>query len=272
MSDFRKKVPSWPLSEFVECLWYFQGNTRAHEFERILPDGSVEMVINLQDDRLRVYERHSLALAQTLRGALISGPRSEYCVIDTAQQLSTIGVHFKPGGAFPFLGMPAVEVRNQQVDLHDLWGTAAADMREEILEAPSVEAKFTVLEKWLLRQAPELERHPAIAYALAEFKPGLGRHVSEITDKVGMTPKRFIQLFQKEVGLTPKLFCRVRRFQKVLHSIGMGRRIEWADVAIGCGYFDQAHFIHDFRAFSGLNPSTYVAHRTEHLNHVPLRD
>jgi methylphosphotriester-DNA--protein-cysteine methyltransferase len=135
-----------------------------------------------------------------------------------------------------------------------------------------VDAKFAVLERALLRRAPDLARHPAVAYALREFRPGRSRSVTEVTEQIGITPKRFIQLFQREVGLTPKLFCRVRRFQKVLHSIGMDGRIEWADVALGCGYFDQAHFNHDFRAFSGLNPSTYLAHRTEHLNHVPLHD
>jgi len=270
VNDFRRRVPAGPLSQFVECLWYFEGAARAHEFERILPDGSVEVVINLEEDRFRVYDRHSHALEQTVRGVLVSGPRSEYFVIDTAQQLSTMGIHFKPGGSFPFLGLPTTEVQNRQVALHDLWGDAAADMRGEIVEAATVDEKFAVVERWLLRRAARLERHPAVAYALKEFRPGQGRSVTEVTARIGLTPKRFIQLFQREVGLTPKLFCRVRRFQKVLHAIGVGDRIEWADLAIDCGYFDQAHFIHDFRAFSGLNPSTYVAQRTEHLNHVPL--
>jgi AraC-like DNA-binding protein len=96
--------------------------------------------------------------------------------------------------------------------------------------------------------------------------------VGSVTEDIGLSPKRFIQVFQDEVGLKPKLFCRVRRFQQVLHAISLGQEIDWADVAIDCGYFDQAHFIHDFRAFSGLNPSEYVARRTEHLNHVPLVD
>jgi AraC-like DNA-binding protein len=62
----------------------------------------------------------------------------------------------------------------------------------------------------------------------------------------------------------------VRRFQRALRLVGQGRPVQWAAVAADGGYFDQAHFIRDFRAFSGLNPSTYIAQRTEHLNHVPL--
>ena len=271
MTAFRKRAPGWPLCEFVEVLWYYEGPARPHAFERIMPDGSVEMVINLREDRLRVYERQAPKLAYTTRGCLISGPRSEYFVIDTQQQLATVGVHFKPGGAFPFLAMPATEIQDLQVSLDAIWGRAASDMREELLEAEGVDAKFDVLTRHLNRHARSLQRHPAVAYALAEFKSG-SRSVGSVTEDIGLSPKRFIQVFQDEVGLKPKLFCRVRRFQQVLHAIGLGQEIDWADVAIDCGYFDQAHFIHDFRAFSGLNPSEYVARRTEHLNHVPLVD
>jgi AraC-like DNA-binding protein len=66
------------------------------------------------------------------------------------------------------------------------------------------------------------------------------------------------------------LFCRVRRFQKVLRQISAGNAINWTEVALQCGYFDQPHFIHDFRSFSGINPSTYTAAYTGHANHVPI--
>jgi AraC-like DNA-binding protein len=91
-----------------------------------------------------------------------------------------------------------------------------------------------------------------------------------VTAQVGLSARRFIDVFGGEVGLTPKLFCRVRRFQKVLRGVAHGRRADWAAVAADCGYFDQAHFIHDFRAFSGLSPTAYLTQRTEHLNHVPI--
>jgi len=72
------------------------------------------------------------------------------------------------------------------------------------------------------------------------------------------------------VGLTPKLYCRVQRFQQVLRLLDTGRPFDWANVALACGYYDQAHFIRDFRAFSGLSPTTYLRNRGEHLNHVPM--
>lgn len=134
--------------------------------------------------------------------------------------------------------------------------------------------KFRILEQTLLAQASRpLVRHPAVAFALKEFgNASYARKVSDVTGRTGLSQRRFIQVFSEEVGLTPKLFCHVQRFQEVLRRIEIRDRIEWADVALGCGYFDQAHFIHDFRAFSGLTPTDYLTHRGEHPNHVALTD
>ena len=91
-----------------------------------------------------------------------------------------------------------------------------------------------------------------------------------MTDSIGLSPRRFIEVFSQQVGLTPKRFCRVQRFQHVLRSIYTRDSVDWADLALTCGYFDQAHFIHDFRAFSGLSPTAYADQRGRHPNHVPL--
>ncbi len=269
----RRYTPGPPLCDFVELFWLYQGTpAKPHAKERLLPDGSVELVINLREDEIRVYDREETDCYQRLKGSIVCGPHSQFFVIDTASQESVMGIHFKPGGAFPFLGVPTVAVRNLHVSLDDLWGGAAARLRQRLLEAPTPEGKFDVLEKALLARAGgRLGHHPAVAYALKEFqgKPGI-RTIAEVSSQMGFSAKRFIQVFSQEVGLTPKLFCRVRRFQRVIRGLAAGRSVEWADVAVEGGYYDQAHFIHDFNAFSGINPSTYLAQRTEHQNHVPL--
>ena len=71
-----------------------------------------------------------------------------------------------------------------------------------------------------------------------------------------------------EVGMTPKRYCRVRRFQRALALANRGRQVDWNRVALDCGYFDQAHFIHDFRSFAGLTPTGYQSARTSFQNHV----
>lgn len=163
-------------------------------------------------------------------------------------------------------------MRNADEPLDALWGTKAAELRARLLEAWTPEAKFRVLERVLLAQAARPPaHHPAVALALEEFRgtPRI-RTVKEVSERTGLSQRRFIQLFRREVGLTPKLFCRVLRFQEVIRLVGSGRRAEWAEVALRCGYFDQAHFLHDFRGFSGTTSTSYLANRGEHPNHVPL--
>lgn len=270
---FLSHIPRPPLNQLVELFWFYDGfPPRAHSKERLMPDGSAELVINLREDEVRVYDREHLDRVHPMPGGVICGPHSNYFVIDTHEQDSVIGIHFKPGGVFPFFKVPADELHNLHVSLDDLWGQEARLLREQVLEAATPELKFHVLEEYLIGRAfKPLERHPAVGFALSQFSnTDRVRTVAEVSEKVGFSARRFIQLFNDQVGLTPKLFCRVRRFQQVLNLIHEGTNSDWVEIAAGCGYFDQAHFIHDFKAFSGLNPTAYMVRKTEHLNHVPI--
>jgi AraC-like DNA-binding protein len=270
--EFRTQTPGPPLSDFIEVLWYADGPAQPHSRERLLPDGSMELVINLSEDEVRVYDRLDYRKFDRLRGATLVGPHSEFFVIDTAEQRNVMGVHFKPGGAFPFLPLPADELHGLHISLEDVWGRWAGELRERLLETATLADRFRVLETALLARIwRPLARHRAVAFALGQFRGGPGtRTIGDVTEETGLSSRRFIQLFRRQVGLTPKLFCRVRRFQEVVRQVAPGRPIDWTDVALSCGYFDQAHFIHDFRAFSGLSPTMYAELRTEHTNHVPI--
>jgi AraC-like DNA-binding protein len=269
----RTWVPRPPLSDLVELLWFAEGTPATHAKERLLPTGTMELVINLRDDAMRVYESRNTQRVQSFRGSVVCGAHSGFFVIDTANQASVMGVHFKPGGAFPFFKTPADELRDAHVSLETLWGAAAGALRDQLLGAETVERRFYLLEQTLLAQARRpLARHPAVGFALKEFHAAPARAVSAVTGQIGLSARRFIEVFGQEVGLTPKQFCRIRRFQNVLRRVHHRQEVDWVDVALECGYFDQAHFIHDFRGFSGLNPTTYLAQQDEHLNHVPIRE
>ena len=233
-----------PLSAFVNLIWAYEGYEQPHELERVLPDAGMELVINLAEDASRLYDPEDGSVSQESPGSIVSGPHSEHFVIDTAEQRSVVGVSFKPGGAPPFLGLPAAELQDAHVPLEALWGAAfVAALRERLLESGSMEARLAIAEEALLKQANgDLTRHPAVTYALNQFR-GVPhtRTVADVTEQVGLSPRRFIQLFDQEVGLTPKLYCRIRRFQKALRVIDGGRATGWTDIALRCGYYDQAH-------------------------------
>jgi AraC-like DNA-binding protein len=253
-------------------LWYSEGAPNTHAKERLLPNGEPAIIFNLRDERIRIYDAQEIGHSKTYGHAVLSGARANCFVIDTCQQERVAGIQFRPGGAFPFFRMPASETEGASFDLSDVWSLRAGEIREQLLAAHDLDAMFAVLERCLIDQLVRpLELHPAVAYAVQQFRsPADGSRVSAVTDYIGISTRRFIQLFHQQVGLTPKAFCRVRRFQRVLRSVHGRREVDWAQVALDCGYYDQPHFIHDFQAFSGFTPSAYLALATTHLNHVPL--
>lgn len=265
--------PRPPLSDFVELFWHYEGPGSPHAWERCFPSGTVKIFINLGDDGARAYDPRKAAPPQSFRGPLVSGPHSGSFVIDTAGQELAVGAHFKPGGSLPFLG-PAGELRDALVPLEALWGAEAARLRERLLDAATAEARFGVFERVLLARLAGLSGgHPAVALALERFRNDhRGPRVSEVARWCGLSQRRFIRVFDEEVGLTPKLFARVQRFQRALRLVEDGRGMEWGSVALECGYFDQAHLINDFRGFSGVTPTAYLAGRGDYFNHLPLQE
>lgn len=263
--------PKGALQGFVDLLWFYEGHAHSHAMERLLPEGGMELVINLSEDEIRVYNPRDTSRFERLDGGVLVGAHSEFFVIDTSSQQSVMGVHFRPGGAFPFVALPADELHGLQVSLRDLWGGFACELRERLLAIDDPAARLDLLEAALLsRLARPLAHHPAVGFALRELHGAACRSVGDITQETGLSARRFIQLFRQQVGMAPKLFSRVRRFQHVIRHLPPAGAVDWADVAAGAGYFDQAHLIHDFRALSGISPGTYAALRTEHTNHVPL--
>jgi AraC-like DNA-binding protein len=205
---------------------------------------------------------------------VILGAHSEARLIETSIPTAVIGAHFRPGGAFPFLRPPAGEFHGAVVPFDEVWRGAAHDLRERLLEDRRPAARFRLLERFLRDQVVRPSTpHPAVTYALRELHaavPGAPT-VAQVTDRTGLSQRRFIELFARQVGLTPKVYFRLRRFQRALRRLEAAHDHDLADLALDFGYYDQAHFNHDFKAFSGISPTTFLAQWAGRPNHVPVR-
>lgn len=236
------------------------------ETERILPTGTLELVINLRENELSFCEGEHPEKISRFSGAIISGAHGRGLVPDNRRRIRLIGVHFKPGGAFPFLGLPAGDLADTHVDLEDIWGSSATRLRERMCDATTPDGKFQLLEQVLLsRLRHGVEQHYAVSTALEIFrKHATAPRVREAARYVGLSERRFIQAFKGEVGLTPKLFSRIQRFQRTRGVIHQDPSPDWATVALDLGYFDQSHLIREFLEFSGQSPTGYLK-RQRHI-------
>jgi AraC-like DNA-binding protein len=266
--------PAAPLGEFIHRFWD-STYTPSHPRVRILPSGSMELVVNLSQDAVRVYDSAQSEHCLRFPGIVVSGPYASALDIDPMQHAAMMGVHFKPGGAFRFLGGAVGELTNTHVPLEALWGKPAIELRERLCSAATPRKRFRILEETLMARLRSSSAHPAVSLALDMFGPsGVGDSVRGVAKRVGLSERRLIQVFTAQVGLTPKLLCRVLRFQRVREVVRQGATPNWAQLALACGYYDQSHMIRDFQEFSGLCPTDYLCVRSnaQFPNLVPATD
>ncbi|HEY6555913.1 MAG TPA: AraC family transcriptional regulator [Polyangiaceae bacterium] len=263
-------TPVAPLSTFVSKLWSLS-DAPSHARERIVPSGTFELVINLDEDEFRIYDSTGSEHVRRFSGAMLSGAYRRFFVIDTREHASVMGVHFRPGGALPFLGHPPGLFPDSHIDLETLWGTHAGELRERLCSAPTLALRFQILEAALLgRLRRPLKRHGAVRVALSALDRGT--RVGDIVQQVGLSHRRFNELFTAEVGMTPKLYGRVQRFQRASRLARRRSSAGWSELAAECGYFDQSHLIRDFIDFSGFSPAEFLRHSIPQVKegHVAL--
>jgi AraC-like DNA-binding protein len=252
-------APKPPISEFVDYFWLFDGGQTPRK-ERIVPSGTTELVINLRDDQIRIHNLAQSKQQKRFSGAVLSGPYSSTFVVDAMQHESMLGVHFKPGGALPFLGALASELTDAHADLADLWGRSGLELREHLCDVGTPWQRFQIMEETLTNRLRRSRKgHVAVTIALNGFGPyGTGSSVRDVARDVGICQRRFSKVFAAQVGLTPKVFCRILRFQRVRTLADQIEKPDWAQIASICGYFDQSHLINDFEEFSGSTPTSYL--------------
>lgn len=265
-------IPPPPLSLFVEWFFFYEGYTPPHTKEKRLPDGAVELLINLREEPKLLFDHHDNGRATVFKRSWISGQQEGFLVIDVTGETSMIGIRFKPGGAWPFFPFPMSELQNEVVELDLLWGPEAHFLQEELVEANTPVQKFHLLENFLLSWANgQLGSNPYIDFAVNALRhPDDNFSIQWLTQKTGISHKHLIRTFDKCIGIKPKMLARILKFQKAIHLLEQRQPVKWTDLAFQCGYFDQAHFIKEFQQFSGINPTSYFDLRGESVNYIPM--
>lgn len=153
------------------------------------------------------------------------------------------------------------------VNLTDLWGADATLLRERLIATPARPRRIDIVEDFLLARMRPVSHTLTPVLHTAEHQPSL--RVSEAAELTGLSPKRLIATFRNEIGLTPKAYLRVRRLQAALRLLDSGSG-DGAHVAAALGYFDQPHFVREFRGFTSITPTQYAQRRSALPSHIGL--
>ncbi len=269
----RLHIPSAPLNEFIDFFYYYKDYNPSHEIERLLPNGEVQVIFELTEHPKYIYDNHSLKEIQSCQQVWFSGFRTEPITIPSGQESEMVVVQFRRGRAYPFLNAPMFRLTNYVVDAELVLRQEILEIRGLMIEAQTPDEKLKILESALERcYLSQLKENAFVDFALERIwhQPAQAS-IREVIGQTGYSQKHIIKLFKDYVGVTPKEYLKVIRFQKVIQQIESNvSSINWPSLAYESGYYDQSHFISDFKAFSGFTPTQYMNERGDVMNYIPI--
>ncbi len=280
--EFALHFPKAPLDRHVESLTFYAGFDPQHDREKLIPDGAIQIIVDLTDTPKKLYAGETTELAVEFSRSWISGMQQRWIVIEAQKMASMMVIRFRPGGAYAFTRHDATVFTNAVHPLEAVLNGRAGSLRDRILAARDVASKFAAAEAWLIEQcAGELTlNEPATHLASLLGRPGM--RVRDAVDTTGLSERQVRNLFDRWIGLSPKSWARIARFQRVLSATGAVPvedpsfnapalpPPDWASLAVETGYVDQSHLHHDFVAFAGMTPGAYASAYRGLSNYLPI--
>lgn len=226
---------------------------------REVPSGIVPVIFTFAG---RVHEREPESRVWTEHGTFTAGLHDKFVLVQSTGPSHGLQVNFTALGARLFFQRPLADLANRTIELGDVLGHADS-WTAELFDAPTWERRFELLDRCIeARIAAASPPHAAIAWAWQQLVHSDGRaRIGSLREQIGWSEKTFVARFRHELGLAPKPFARVVRFASAVRSLTRGDRPRLVDVAYDAGYYDQAHFSSDFRAFAGVTPTELLAER-----------
>lgn len=264
--------PDYPLSQFVDSFLYYRGYQPDHTIDRFLPDGHVNIVVDLTDYPKYIYDNDTLKEIQACRNVWFSGMRNKFITIPSGRDSEMFIINFHRGKAYPFVEMPMSELTDCVVDGDLVLSNEIFNLRHGLLAAGHINDMFRFSERYLLAAfGRKLRVNPFVDYAVKQLTVApVGLTMEMLARKVGYSQKHMIKIFKDHVGVAPKSFLRIMRFQRAVQEMESGKGVSWTSVAHDSGFYDQAHFINEFREFAGFTPGQYLQAKSEFTNYVAV--
>ncbi|MEO6396390.1 MAG: helix-turn-helix domain-containing protein [Devosia sp.] len=279
--EFALHFPQGRLAAFVESITFYAGYAPRHDREKLIPDGAIQIIVDLTDRPKRLYAGETTPLGVDFTRSWISGMQQRWIVIEAQQAASMLVIRFQPGGAQALIRHDAGALANSVYPLVSVINGAAASLRDRVLEAPSITGKFAAAEGWLGEQLAGASLHACAPQLAARLLLG-GQRVRDLAAETGLSERHLRNIFAQAIGVSPKQFARIGRFQRVVGELARSGRddpaltgealpgADWAQLAVENGYADQSHLSHEFVAFAGMTPKAYAAAYRGLSNYLPI--
>jgi AraC-like DNA-binding protein len=251
---FERLEPSHGLSHLVECYWMMRDDDATPRQQKIIPDGFTEIIFHFGDP-YKVCLNNQWNIQPRL---LLAGQIKKHFYLENTGSTDILGIKFKPTALSKLFGLHMGDLKHEIVDLKETLAKESEMLENEIRGTGSWEEKVAALDSCLLKVAGMniAETNADRAVNMIFNMHGM-ISVTEICDAVNLGERQLENIFKRDVGLSPKLFCRVVRFRHIF-DLAEGKNANWSDLAYAAAFYDQSHFIRNFRDFTGENPTNYI--------------
>nr|WP_319395786.1 AraC family transcriptional regulator [uncultured Desulfobacter sp.] len=253
----RRDEPHRQFRDYIQCYWTLNGSdNNIDAFYRTALDAGLQLIFNLFDPiECMVDDASPIAIA----GDFMVGALAKRIQIKPTGSISLFAVQFTPDGLYPFLSMPPVDLSNFCVELEEVWELNGLGLSQLIHSAGHTpEDLIQTFEGFFARRMNAFRRHSlSVEKAVTIIREHKGQiPIKTLANQLQISRRHLERKFTERIGVPPKQLCRIFRLKNVLINLSPAEN-DWASLAVANGYFDQAHFIHEFQFFTGQSPITY---------------
>ncbi|QYJ67431.1 AraC family transcriptional regulator [Flavobacterium litorale] len=262
--EYNVYTPCKELAKQIKLYWTLESkDTDAlHERERVFPDGCIELIFNY-GDRFRKYDTENTFHIQP--SSFIHGQLKTYFELQATGKVGIFSVRFHPAGLQPFISFNVDSFTNTTLTVNEVWGQDGETLATKVLNCCTHEERIKTLENFLINKKQLLKINTSpVEYCVNKIIDTIGAVSTEsLSVELNISKRQLERRFIATVGISPKLLARIVRFQHILQLIESETFKSFTTVAYEGGFYDQAHFIKDFKDFTGLNPKQYFSENLE---------
>lgn len=249
---FTKINPHPDLEQFIVCYWMMQSNDPTPKIDKIIPDGFTELIFNYGN----VYKAKTSQGWQLQTPNLFAGQISSYFYLENTGTTASVAIKLKPAALSQLFNLKMDQYTDKILDLDTFPNQQLATLKEKILPFKDEYQLKLVLDNYFIERSHSATENPLNNTLNLIFKSNGMASVAEMADIAGVGERQLERLFKKFVGLSPKYYARIIRFNYIFQLI-KSKKSTWTEIVYQSGYYDQSHFIRNFKAFTGEDPSSY---------------
>ncbi|PQA60126.1 helix-turn-helix domain-containing protein [Siphonobacter curvatus] len=254
---YQKILPIKPLQDYIRYFWILEDV--GDKIFKIIPDGLSGLIFQ-EEANLFLDNKH-----QVLPQMFLYGQTTYHSEQKAIRNFRSIGVYLQPTALKTIFNIDAFELTNQHISIDNL---TTDPILEQLVNATSAHDKIEIISHFFLKRIRQVEHHAK----KADFATRLlqnGKTLKDIQTEMNLSERSLERLIRHYVGISPKAFSRIVRFQSGLQALRQKDFYNLTDLAYQNDYFDQSHYIREFKAFTGMNPKQFIQQTNEHVENFP---